>query len=215
MSNCLFCKIVNKEIPAQIVLENDHVLAFKDIHPVTPTHALVIPKKHIVGMHEVAKEDVTTVGEVLLAARDVAEKLGLHTSGYRIDANNGPHAGLSVLHLHVHVLGGRQVAGPAGCRRGAAASEVVSGYDRGCLRIRPGVSPDTTGGVSGYDRGCLRIRLGSSSDTREVVSGYDRGRLRIRGRSSPDTREVVSGYEGSRLPMRPWVSPHTSGGVSG
>jgi histidine triad (HIT) family protein len=114
MSNCLFCKIVSKEIPAQVVLENDHVLAFRDIRPVTPTHVLVIPKKHIVGMHEVAREDVTVVGEVLVAARDVAEKLGLHTSGYRLVANNGADAGQSVLHLHVHVLGGRPMAWPPG-----------------------------------------------------------------------------------------------------
>ena len=70
MSNCLFCKIVKKEIPAQIVHENDHVVAFHDIRPVTPTHVLVIPKKHIVGMHELSREDAPLVGEVFLAARD-------------------------------------------------------------------------------------------------------------------------------------------------
>ncbi len=114
MSGCLFCKIVKKEIPAQVLLENDHVVAFRDINPMTPTHVLVIPKKHIVGMHEIAPEDVPIVGEILLAARDVAEKLGLHASGYRVVANNGPDAGQSVLHLHVHVLGGRPMAWPPG-----------------------------------------------------------------------------------------------------
>jgi histidine triad (HIT) family protein len=114
MPNCLFCKIVNKEIPAQIVLENDHVVAFRDIRPVTPTHVLVIPKKHIVGMHEATREDIATIGEVFLAARDVAEQLGLHTSGYRVVVNNGADAGQSVFHLHVHVLAGRPMAWPPG-----------------------------------------------------------------------------------------------------
>ena len=114
MNDCLFCKIVNKEIPAQIVHENEHVVAFRDIRPVTPTHVLVIPKKHIVGMHEVTRDDLVTIGEVYLAARNVAESLGLHTSGYRVVANNGPDAGQSVFHLHVHVLGGRPMAWPPG-----------------------------------------------------------------------------------------------------
>ena len=114
MSNCLFCKIVEKEIPAQIVHENDHVVAFRDIRPVTPTHVLVIPKKHVVGMHELVREDAAMVGEVFLAARDVAEKLGLHETGYRVVVNNGADAGQSVFHLHVHVLAGRQMAWPPG-----------------------------------------------------------------------------------------------------
>jgi histidine triad (HIT) family protein len=114
MTTCLFGKIENNESPAQIVHENDHVVAFRDIRPATPTHVLVIPKKHIVGMHEATREDATTIGEVFLAARDVAEKLGLHTTGYRVVANNGPDAGQSVFHLHVHVLGGRPMAWPPG-----------------------------------------------------------------------------------------------------
>ena len=105
---------MNKEIPAQIVHENDHVVAFRDIRPVTPTHVLVIPKKHIVGMHELARGDIETVGEVFLASRDVSEKLGLHESGYRVVVNNGADAGQSVFHLHVHVLAGRPMAWPPG-----------------------------------------------------------------------------------------------------
>ncbi len=114
MSGCLFCKIVSKEIPAQVVHENDHVVAFRDVRPVAPTHVLVIPKKHIVGMHEVGRGDAAVMGEVMIAARDVAEKLGLHATGYRTVVNNGPDAGQSVLHLHVHVLGGRAMAWPPG-----------------------------------------------------------------------------------------------------
>ena len=114
MSGCLFCKIVNKEIPAQIVHENDHVVAFRDIRPVAPTHVLVIPKKHIVGIHEATREDAAMLGEVMLAARDVAEKLGLDATGYRARHQQGPDAGQSVFHLHVHVLGGRPMAWPPG-----------------------------------------------------------------------------------------------------
>jgi histidine triad (HIT) family protein len=111
---CLFCNIISRKIPSQIVHENDHVLAFRDINPAAPTHVLVIPKKHIVGMHDLSREDAALVGELFLAARDVAEQLGLHEKGYRVVANNGPDAGQSVFHLHVHVLGGRQMAWPPG-----------------------------------------------------------------------------------------------------
>src|SRR4051812_13725250 len=110
---CLFCKIVNKEIPSQIVFENDHVLAFKDIHPAAPTHILVIPKKHVVGIHEAAREDAEMLGELMLAGRTVAEEQGL-AKGYRLVVNNGADAGQSVLHLHLHVLGGRPLAWPPG-----------------------------------------------------------------------------------------------------
>src|ERR1019366_6338163 len=99
-TDCLFCKIVAKAIPARIVLENDHVVAFEDIRPVAPTHALVIPKKHLLGVHEATSEDAAILGQVLLAARDAAEKLGLGEGGYRLVINQGPDAGQSVFHLH-------------------------------------------------------------------------------------------------------------------
>ena len=111
---CLFCKIIAREIPAKIVLENDHVLAFEDVNPQAPTHILVIPKKHIVGIHEATKEDAALLGQVMLGAREAAESVGLHETGYRLVVNNGAHAGQSVLHLHMHVLGGRQLAWPPG-----------------------------------------------------------------------------------------------------
>ena len=112
--NCLFCKIIRREIPSQIVYENEHALAFKDIHPGAPTHCLVIPKKHITGIHEATPEDGQMLGEVVLAARKVAEDAGLAEKGYRLVVNQGPDAGQSVFHLHVHVLGGRQMAWPPG-----------------------------------------------------------------------------------------------------
>ena len=111
---CLFCKIVSREIPSEIVFENEHVLAFKDLHPAAPSHALVIPKRHIVGMRDAKPEDAALLGEVMLAAREVGELLGVGESGYRLVANQGANAGQSVHHLHVHVLGGRGLAWPPG-----------------------------------------------------------------------------------------------------
>lgn len=111
---CIFCKIANKEVPAKIAAENDFAVAFHDTNPQAPTHLLVVPKKHITGIHEAVSEDAITLGEVLLLARSAAEKAGLHETGYRLVVNNGAHAGQSVLHLHVHVLGGRQLSWPPG-----------------------------------------------------------------------------------------------------
>jgi histidine triad (HIT) family protein len=111
---CLFCNIVQKTTPAQIVLENEHVVAFKDIRPAGPTHVLVVPKKHIVGVDEATPEDAETLGQVLLGAREVAAQQGLLPGGYRLVINQGPDAGQSVFHLHCHVIGGRQMAWPPG-----------------------------------------------------------------------------------------------------
>ena len=112
--NCLFCKIVQREIPAEIVLDHAHALAFKDIHPASPVHALVIPKKHIAGISQAEAEDVQLLGQVLLAAKEVAHTLGIDESGYRLVVNTGADAKQSVLHLHVHVLGGRSLDWPPG-----------------------------------------------------------------------------------------------------
>jgi histidine triad (HIT) family protein len=113
-SDCLFCKIVAKQIPSKTVLENDHAYAFHDIHPGAPTHVLVVPKKHITGIHEATPQDATMLGQVMLAAREVAAQLGLHEKGYRLVVNSGADAGQSVFHLHVHVLAGRKLAWPPG-----------------------------------------------------------------------------------------------------
>lgn len=112
--SCLFCKIVAKEIPATIVLENEHALAFRDIRPVAPTHVLVIPKKHVASITETTDADGTMLGQLLLLARDVAKKEGLDQTGYRLVTNNGESAGQSVFHVHVHVLGGRGLSWPPG-----------------------------------------------------------------------------------------------------
>jgi histidine triad (HIT) family protein len=111
---CLFCKIVSRQIPSDIVLETDEVLAFKDVRPVAPVHALVIPKKHLTSIHDATPDDAAHLGRLMLAARDVAEKLGLAPSGYRLVVNTGADGGQSVFHVHVHVLGGRPMAWPPG-----------------------------------------------------------------------------------------------------
>jgi histidine triad (HIT) family protein len=111
---CLFCKIVSGQVPAKLVLENDHVMAFDDIHPGAPRHVLVIPKQHIGSIHEATREHAALLGEILLAGREVADKLGLGESGYRLVVNTGKDGGQSVAHLHLHVLGGRPMAWPPG-----------------------------------------------------------------------------------------------------
>ncbi len=112
MSDCLFCKIVAKKVPAEILLEDDDVLAFRDIRPVAPQHALVIPRAHVSGLEDAA--DTSTLGRMLLAARDVARQLGLAEGGYRVVVNQGRDGGQSVFHLHCHVIGGRALAWPPG-----------------------------------------------------------------------------------------------------
>lgn len=112
---CLFCNIIERKVPSDIVFENDHALAFRDIRPAAPSHCLVIPKKHIVGIHDATPDDAAVLGQVLLAARAVGEQLGLaDKGGYRVVINQGPDAGQSVFHLHVHVIGGRAMAWPPG-----------------------------------------------------------------------------------------------------
>lgn len=113
-TGCLFCNIVARSVAAQVIHEDEHVLAFRDIHPVAPSHALVIPRRHLVGVHDATPADVALLGHVLLAARDVAEGLGLARSGYRLVVNQGPDGGQSVFHLHCHVMGGRPMAWPPG-----------------------------------------------------------------------------------------------------
>lgn len=111
---CLFCSILEKKIPANVIYEDEHALAFRDINPQAPTHVLVIPKKHIGSIHEMEPGDVTIVGQTMLAARHVAEKEGLVKDGFRLVINDGEHAGQTVHHIHVHVLGGRALSWPPG-----------------------------------------------------------------------------------------------------
>jgi histidine triad (HIT) family protein len=112
--DCLFCKIVNKEIPASIVYEDNRVLAFNDINPQAPTHILVIPKKHVAGVAQLAAADESLVGYLFTVLQKLARDMGIEQSGYRIVANNGRDAGQAVGHLHFHLLGGRALAWPPG-----------------------------------------------------------------------------------------------------
>jgi histidine triad (HIT) family protein len=111
---CLFCSVLEKKIPADVVYEDEHAVAFRDIRPMAPTHVLVIPRKHIAAIHDLAEEDVTTMGRVMLAAKTVARQEGLDAGGYRLVINDGDAAGQTVHHIHVHVLGGRNLTWPPG-----------------------------------------------------------------------------------------------------
>jgi len=114
MSQTLFEKIIAREIPAQIVYEDNQVLAFRDINPQAPTHALIVPKKPIPRLAEAKTEDQEMLGYLLLKAAEVAGKLGLDKGGFRLVINNGADGGESVPHLHVHILGGRYMKWPPG-----------------------------------------------------------------------------------------------------
>ena len=112
-SNCLFCRIIRGEAPAKKVYEDQHVLAFEDIHPQASTHVLVIPKQHIVGLKEAEAADAEVIGRCHLVAARIARERNIE-NGYRTVLNVGPGAGQSVFHLHVHLLGGRRLAWPPG-----------------------------------------------------------------------------------------------------
>ena len=113
MTDCLFCKIANKEIESKIVKETDNTIAFQDINPAAPTHVLVIPKRHIGSAAELTRGDGDLLGEIFEVMVSVAKEAGNDT-GFRIVTNVGPDAGQSVHHLHFHVLGGRAMGWPPG-----------------------------------------------------------------------------------------------------
>lgn len=113
MADCLFCRIVAGEIPADVVHEGPRTLAFRDLSPQAPTHVLVVPRDHHEDAASLAAVDPAYLGEVLAAATEVAALEGL-SEGYRLVTNTGPAAGQSVQHLHVHVLGGRRLGWPPG-----------------------------------------------------------------------------------------------------
>jgi len=114
MSKNIFEKIIAREIPADIVYEDELVLAFRDINPMAPTHVLIVPKKSIARLSEAGAEDEKLLGHLLLKAGEVARQLGLDRGSYRLVINNGKDGGESVPHLHCHLLGGRGLAWPPG-----------------------------------------------------------------------------------------------------
>jgi len=111
-ADCLFCRIVRGEIPAKILYRNDHVVAFRDITPVTPEHVLIIPVKHIASLNDLCPADEAIAGHILLAAGVVAEIVGIRESGYRLVFNTGKDALQSVLHIHAHLIGGERMGWP-------------------------------------------------------------------------------------------------------
>lgn len=111
MDDCIFCKIIKGEIPSEKVYEDDEILAFKDIHPATPIHVLIIPKKHITNLMEVTTQDSQLMGKIVEAMQKIAKQLGIDESGFRMISNCGPDSGQEVMHLHFHMLAGR-VLGP-------------------------------------------------------------------------------------------------------
>ena len=109
MKDCIFCKIANKEIPSEVVYEDDKVLAFTDVKPVAPVHLLIIPKRHIPSVDHLGKEDRELMGELFLVAQKLARKYEIDKTGYRLIFNVGKDAGQTVDHLHLHLMGGRKL----------------------------------------------------------------------------------------------------------
>jgi histidine triad (HIT) family protein len=111
MSDCIFCRIAAGEVPSTQVAQGDEWVAIRDIHPGAPVHVLVIPRRHVAGVADLGAADQALAGRLLLAASEVARKEGLAANGYRVVINQGTHGGQTVPHLHLHVLGGRQLSG--------------------------------------------------------------------------------------------------------
>jgi len=107
--DCIFCKIINKEMPTDIVYEDERLMAFEDIKPVAPIHILIVPKEHIVSINQLEAEDRELIGEMVLAAKKIAQGLKIADSGYRLIFNIGKNSGQTVDHLHLHLLGGKKL----------------------------------------------------------------------------------------------------------
>lgn len=114
MEGCVFCRIIHRQSPSKIVYEDDLVVAFEDANPQARTHLLVVPRKHIVSLRDIAPEDEPLLGHLLSVAARVACERQLEANGYRTVINTGPWAGQSVFHLHLHVMGGRIFNWPPG-----------------------------------------------------------------------------------------------------
>lgn len=112
--DCLFCKIVSGDIPAEILYQDEQVLAFRDISPQAPTHILIIPKRHITTINDIAEEDAKLIGQMVLTAKKLAAQEGLAEDGYRLAMNCNENGGQSVYHIHLHLLGGRRMTWPPG-----------------------------------------------------------------------------------------------------
>ena len=114
MSDCIFCKIGRKEIPARIAFEDQQVVAFEDLNPQAPIHTLIIPKAHFATLNDLGEGEAGLLGHMILVAKQLAKDKGLADEGYRLVANCQANAGQSVFHIHLHLLGGRRFAWPPG-----------------------------------------------------------------------------------------------------
>ncbi len=114
MADCLFCKIRDGKIPSKPVFEDELAFAFRDINPQAPTHILVVPRKHIASLNELAEDDAALIGHLHLVAQNLAKSEGIADSGYRVLFNTNKDAGQTVWHIHLHLLGGRAMAWPPG-----------------------------------------------------------------------------------------------------
>lgn len=114
MAECIFCRIVRGEVPAQVVRDDADTLAFRDLDPKAPLHVLIIPKRHIASISDVTDSDRDVMGALFVAARDIAQGDGTAADGYRVVMNTGPAAGQTVPHVHLHLLAGRELRWPPG-----------------------------------------------------------------------------------------------------
>lgn len=112
--DCLFCKIVQGEIPAKVVADDPELMAFRDIHPQAPTHVLIIPKQHIASIDDVDSKDEQLLGRMVLTAKKIAQSEQINETGYRLVFNTNSGGGQEVYHIHLHLLGGRQMSWPPG-----------------------------------------------------------------------------------------------------
>lgn len=107
--DCIFCKIVKKELPSETVYEDEKIMAFKDIYPVAPVHIIIIPKKHIASINHMKEEDKNLIGELFLVAKKIAKEFNVDEKGYRLVFNVGKDSGQTVDHLHLHLIGGKKL----------------------------------------------------------------------------------------------------------
>jgi histidine triad (HIT) family protein len=112
--DCLFCKISAGAIPAAMVFEDDEIMAFRDLHPQAPTHLLLIPRQHIATINDTTDENQALLGKMILRAKKIAQAEGFSDAGYRLIFNINPNGGQTVYHIHLHLLGGRQMTWPPG-----------------------------------------------------------------------------------------------------
>ncbi len=110
MEDCIFCKIINKQIPSDIVYEDDEIIAFKDIQPLAPVHILVVPKKHIPSVMELTDEDRAIIGKIYSVIQKLATEFNIEKDGFRVITNCGDNAGQTVKHIHFHLLGGKKLS---------------------------------------------------------------------------------------------------------